>query len=380
MNIRLFAPYLGEDEINEIRDAFSRSWVGLGEKVSKFESDFSDFIGCRKSIAVNSATAGLHLALSAFRFPEGKKVLVPDITFASTAFAPIYNRLNPVFVDVNHSDITMSIDDLERKYDKDCVAIIAVHYGGQPAKMEKINEFAKKKNLVVIEDCAHTIGTEYKGVKLGLWGNIGVFSFEEKKAMTTGDGGMICSNDEELLKDLIPRRWLGIDKDTWKTSFEYINPNSHNSRHWYYDINELGFKYNMNDLAAAIGIVQLKRLRWMNSERSKRIKEYLQVISGLKHIKPLLPFNPDENSYWLFGVRCEKRDELILHLKSNGIATGVHYYPLNMMNYFKEWNLPCPVAEKVWESFVTLPLHVHLTTEETGYISEKLISFERKYF
>jgi len=380
MNIRLFAPYLGEDEINEIRDAFNRSWVGLGEKVNKFEIDFSDFIGCRRSIAVNSATAGLHLAVSVFSFKEGKKVLVPDITFASTAFAPIYNRLNPVFVDVNNDDITMSIEDLENKYDKDCVAIIPVHYGGQPAKMELIIEFAKQKNLKVIEDCAHTVGTEYKGVKLGLWGDIGVFSFEEKKAMTTGDGGMICSNDEELIKVLIPRRWLGIDKDTWKSSFDYINPNSYNTRHWYYDINDLGFKYNMNDLAAAVGIVQLKRLSWMNSVRSKRIKEYLQVFSRLKHIKPLLPFNPDENSYWLFGVRCEKRDELILHLKTNGIATGVHYYPLNMLKYFREWYSPCPIAEKAWESFVTLPLHVHLTSEEIEYISEKLVSFEKEYF
>ncbi len=377
MNVRLFAPHLGDDELNEIKDSFKKSWVGLGEKVAIFERDFCDYLNCKSSIAVNSATAALHLSLSVFRFPRGKKALVPDITFASTAFAPIYNGLEPVFVDVNRDDVSISVEDLENKWDKDCVAVLPVHYGGQPAHMDEITEFAKIKNLKVIEDCAHTIGAEYKGKKLGLWGDIGCFSFEEKKAMTTGDGGMICSNDASLTSSLRSKRWLGIDRDTWKR----MNHNTEDdSKHWYYDINDLGFKYNMNDLSASIGIVQLKKLDEMNRIRSGIISKYIDGMKLLNHIKPILPYEPFKYSYWLFGARCEKRDDLIRFMKMNGIATGVHYVPLNKVNYFKQWYSKCETAEEIWKSFVTLPLHVQLTDDEISFVLEKLYEFERTHY
>ncbi|HWQ80694.1 MAG TPA: DegT/DnrJ/EryC1/StrS family aminotransferase [Ignavibacteria bacterium] len=377
MNVRLFAPHLGDDELKEIQDSFKKSWVGLGEKVAIFERDFRIYLNCKSSIAVNSATAALHLSLSVFRFPRGKKALVPDITFASTAFAPIYNGLEPVFVDVNRDDVSISVEDLEKKWDKDCAAVLPVHYGGQPAHMDEITEFAKIKNLKVIEDCAHTIGAEYKGKKLGLWGDIGCFSFEEKKAMTTGDGGMICSNDESLISSLKSKRWLGIDRDTWK---RMNNNTEDDSKHWYYDINDLGFKYNMNDLSASIGIVQLRKLDEMNRIRSSIISKYLNGMKLLNHIKPILPFEPYKYSYWLFGARCDKRDDLIRFMKKNGIATGVHYVPLNMVNYFKQWNSKCETAEEIWKSFVTLPLHVQMTDDEISYVLEKLYEFERTHF
>ncbi len=377
MNVRLFAPHLGEDELKEIRDSFDKSWVGLGEKVAMFEKDFCKYLNCKSSIAVNSATAALHLSLSVFRFPRGKKALVPDITFASTAFAPIYNGLEPVFVDVNRDDVSISIEDLEKKWDKDCVAVLPVHYGGQPAHMDELTEFAKMKNLKIIEDCAHTVGAEYKGKRLGLWGDIGCFSFEEKKAMTTGDGGMICSNDASLISSLKSKRWLGIDRDTWKRMNH--NPED-DSKHWYYDINDLGFKYNMNDLSASIGIVQLRKLNEMNRKRSAIITKYIDGMKRLNHIKPILPYEPLKYSYWLFGVRCEKRDELIRFMKKNGIATGVHYVPLNLVNYFKQWYSKCGTAEEIWKSFVTLPLHVQLTDDEVSYVLEKLYEFEKIHF
>lgn len=374
MNVRLFAPYLGEEELKEISDSFKKSWIGLGEKVAIFERNFCEYLNCESSIAVNSATAALHLSLSVFRFPRGKKVLVPDITFASTAFAPIYNGLEPVFVDVNRDDVSISIRDLEKKCDKDCVAVLPVHYGGQPAHMDEIADFAKIKNLKIIEDCAHTLGAEYKGKKLGLWSDIGCFSFEEKKAMTTGDGGMICSNDASLVSSLKSKRWLGIDRDTWKR----MNHNSEDdSKHWYYDINDLGFKYNMNDLSASIGIVQLRKLDEMNKKRSGIISKYIGGMQSLKHIKPILPYEPFKYSYWLFGVRCEKRDDLIRFMKKNGISTGVHYVPLNIVNYFKQWYTKCETAEEIWLTFVTLPLHVQLSDDEISYVLEKLQEFER---
>lgn len=377
MNIRLFVPNVGNEELENIKDSFDKAWIGLGPKVGKFEDEWSKYIGCKASIGLNSATAALHLSLAAFKFPKGKKVLVPAITFASTAFAPIYNQLDPVFVDVDPETISLSVEDLERKYTADCVAIIPVHMGGHPAQMDKIMEFAKAKNLKVIEDCAHVAGASYKGKKLGTWGDIGCFSFEEKKAMTTGDGGMMCSDDAELISPVKAMRWVGIDKDTWKRVGGYTDPEAIDTMHWHYEIAMLGYKYNMNDLSASIGLAQLKKLDGMNQRRSEIVQRYMDGIKGL-NIKPLLPFDPANNSYWIFGVRSDNREQLIRFLKSRGVATGVHYLPLPMHPYFKQWDKGnTRVSNKIWETFISLPLHARLTNEEVDYVLETLHEYEK---
>lgn len=378
MNIRLFKPSIGKEELENIKEVFDRAWLGLGPKVAEFERAWSKYIGCKTSIATNSATAALHLSLAAYRFKPGKKVLVPDITFASTATAVLYNQLEPVFVDVDPKTVTISLDDMEKKYTKDCVAIIPVHYGGQPVPMDELMQFAKERNLAVIEDCAHCAGGVYKGKKLGTWGDIGCFSFEEKKLMTTGDGGMICSDDEELVAPLRAQRWIGIDKDTWRRARGYTDAGSKDALHWYYEIALLGYKYNMNDLAAAIGLAQLKKLDKMNQRRSECIKRYIEGIKDCRHIQPLLPYEPNKYAYWIFGVRCEKRDALILHLKSKGIATGVHYMPLSLHPLFKPYDTGCPTAKKIWKTFVTLPLHADLTDKEIDYVIDALLEFDKR--
>jgi perosamine synthetase len=376
MNITLFKPYVGQEELDSIKDSFDRAWIGLGPKVTQFENEWTQYIGCKSSIGVNSATAALHLALTAYGFPKGKKVLVPALTFASTATAVMYNGLEPVFVDVDKETISIDLADLDRKYTPECVAIMVVHFGGHPVEMEALMDFAKQKHLAVIEDCAHVAGGVYKGRRLGTWGNIGCFSFEAKKCMTTGDGGMICSDDAELIAPLRAYRWVGIDKDTWKRASGYTDTTSVDPRHWYYEISVLGYKYNMNDIAASIGLVQLKKLDRMNLMRSRCIRRYLDGMRDLKRITPLLPFDPEKYVYWLFGVRCERRDELILHLKSKGIATGVHYIPLPLLPLFKEYDNGCPTTKLIWKSFITLPLFVELTDREIDYILEALHQFD----
>jgi len=187
MNIRLFKPSLGEKELESVKEAFERSWVGLGPKVNEFENKWADFVGAKLAVGVNSATAALHLALRVFKFPKGKKVLVPAMTFSATAAAVLYNDLIPVFVDSDYNTLGMSLDDLDKKFDEDCVAVIPVHYAGHPVAMEKLVPWARERGLKIIEDCAHTSGSLYNGKNLGTWGDIGCFSFEEKKLMTTGD-------------------------------------------------------------------------------------------------------------------------------------------------------------------------------------------------
>jgi perosamine synthetase len=329
-------------------------------------------------VGLNSATAALHIAVNAFQFKPGKKIMVPAITFAATAFAPIYNGLEPVFVDSDENLISMSVEDMERKYSNDVVAVIPVHFAGHPAKMKEIMDFAKAKNLKVIEDCAHTAGGEYLGKKLGTIGDIGCYSFEEKKCLTTGDGGMMCSDDAELMNFIKPARWLGINKDAWTRVSHDINSDVTNPNHWCYDISMLGYKYNMNDLAASIGLAQLKKLPGMNKRRSEIVRKYLDGIKGLNRICPLLPFEPENYVYQMFGVRCEERDKLILFLKAKGIATGVHYLPLYKHPYFKQWENKCCVADSIWSSFVTLPLHPDLTDEEVNYVLAALHEAEKK--
>jgi perosamine synthetase len=368
MSIRLFKPSLGKEELKAVKEVFKKSWVGLGPKVNEFEKFWEKYIGCKEAIALNSATACLHLALAVFKFNEGKKVLVPSLTFSATASAVLYNRLEPVFVDSDPVTLGISIDDLDKKYDKDCVAIIPVHYAGHPVEMDRLINWAKNKKLKIIEDCAHTPGSYYKGKRLGLWGDIGCFSFEEKKLMTTGDGGMICSNDPDLLKDVRAMRWVGIDKDNWKSSKNYINSN-YNSMHWFYELRTLGYKYNMNDLAAAIGIEQLKKLKKMNKKRSDLISYYLE---NLDNINLLVPFDPKKYDYQLFGIRVKNKDDTIIHLKKKGIATGCHYTPLSLQPLFSKWGKNCPYIEKEINKCITLPLHTSLTFKDIDYIAENL--------
>jgi perosamine synthetase len=374
MTIRLFKPDVGDKEIQAIKKAFKNCWIGLGPRVNDFEIAWKKYLGCNEAIALNSATAALHLALNIFKFPKGKKVLVPSLSFSATASAVLYNNLEPIFVDSNPITLGIDLEDLKKKYNKDCVAVIPVHYAGHPVEMEKLVPWARAKKLKIIEDCAHTSGSLYKNKRLGLWGDVGCFSFEEKKLMTTGDGGMICSNDKELLKNVRAMRWVGIDKDNWKASKLYTKKNK-NAMHWFYEINILGYKYNLNDLAASIGLVQLKKLDQMNRKRAKIIKHYMHLLKDIVKIKTLVPYQPDKFSYQMFGIRTERRNDLMIKLKSLGIATGCHYTPLSLQPLFKKWGKNCKYIENEVNKFITLPLHTGLTIKNLNYICRQIEDF-----
>lgn len=378
MQIRLFKPSVGEEELANIREVFDRAWLGLGPLVTRFEKEWSDYIGAKASVGVNSATAALHLSLTAFGFKPGKKVLIPAITFVSTATAALYNQLEPVFVDIDENTLSISLDDLDRKITPDCIAVMPVHMGGHPVRMELLTALARRHHLAVIEDCAHCAGGSYGGKKLGTWGDIGCFSFEEKKSMTTGDGGMLSSNQPDLIEPLRAHRWVGIDKDTWKRAAGYTAAGAEDARHWYYEVAVLGYKYNMNDLMAALGLAQLKKLDSMNVRRRAIIQRYLDGIRDCGQIRPLLPYKLEDSSYWIFGVRCDARDKLILHLKKRGIATGVHYMPIPLHPLFRQYRSDIPVANRVWKTMITLPLFPDLTDAEVDYVIEALRDFERR--
>lgn len=377
-DIRLFQPSLGKDELESVKKVFKKSWIGYGEEVQQFEKEWCKFFNVKHSIAVNSCTAALHLALLCNDFKKGKKVLVPAITFSATAAAVLYCGLIPVFVDINDNDLNMNFEDLKKKYTSNCVAVMPVHFGGHPCEMDKIMKWANKKNLIVIEDCAETCGGFYKGKKLGTWGHYGCFSFEEKKMMTTGDGGMIVTNNSAKAKKLKSLSFHGWDKDPLlrhkQRNLNNLNQTKKNL-HWYYEIKQLGFKYNMNDLEASIGRVQLKKLHFLNNSRINFLQKFLSNLKKCKNLIPTFPYNLKKSSYWMFSIRSKNRDGLIAFLKKNKISSSVHLMPLPLHPLYKKYNSKIPKAIKIWKELVTLPLHPHLKNKEINYINSKLIQF-----
>jgi perosamine synthetase len=369
-DIRLFKPSIGEAELAAVRAVFERGWLGLGGEVQAFEREFAQYLGSANAVALNSGSAALQLALEAFHFEPGKKVLVNNLTFVASATAILLNKLVPVLVDCDPKTLAIDLADAQHKIDEDTAAIVVVHYGGHPAPMDLLMDLARRKHLKVVEDCAHCLGGSYKGRKLGTWGDIGCFSFEEKKGMTTGDGGMMVANDAGLIEPMRANRWVGIDKDTWRRREGYTLAAANDTRHWHYEVSVLGYKYNMNDLAASIGRVQLGRLDSFNARRAAIISRYLNRLADVKSFEPLLPYNENEGAYWLFGMRTPNRDDVIRHLKSHRIATGVHYMPLSLHPLFASYNRDLPVSNNIWETLLTLPLHVELTDEEIDRVAD----------
>ncbi|WP_440677289.1 DegT/DnrJ/EryC1/StrS family aminotransferase [Candidatus Pelagibacter sp. HIMB1587] len=376
--IRLFKPSFGNEEIIAIRKLFKKSWIGFGPEVKKFEESWSNYIGINYSVGVTSCSAALHIALASKNFKKRKKVLVPAMTFTATAAAALYCDLEPVFVDINEYDLNINFEDLKKKYTKDCVAVIPVHVGGHPCEMEKIVPWAKKKKLLVIEDCAHTAGGIYKGKMLGTWGDISCFSFEEKKMLTTGDGGMICTNSKNLAKKFRNLSFHGWNRDPWSRHNKSLSTRNLNEKHWYYQIKDLGFKYNMNDLMAAIGQVQLKKLNSFNEKRNNGVCKYLKGIKNCKNIKPFFKNFSNGIAYWMFAVRSKKRDKLISFLKQKGIATSVYWIPVPMHPLYKKYNANVPVTAKVWKELVTLPLFSDIKSKEINFVIKSLKEFDAK--
>jgi perosamine synthetase len=377
--IRLFKPAIDNSELKEVKKVFKRSWLGFGPLVNKFEKKWNNFIGTKYSVGLNSCTAALHLAVAVNNFKKKKKILVPSITFSASAASVLYCDLIPVFVDVNPKTLTICFKDLQNKYTKDCVAVIPVHLGGHPCQMEKIIPWANKKKLIVIEDCAETCGGEYLGKKLGTWGDFGCFSFEEKKIMTTGDGGMLITKHKDKYEKIKSLRFHGWSQDPWQRQLKSLDLNNKNENHWYYAIDVLGFKYNMNDLMASIGLSQLKKLNWINVRRAIILKKYLKGIEKCQNISPTFPYKLKKSSYWLFSVKCKKRDKLIQFLKKKGIATGVHFMPLPLHPLYKKYNKNIKNSLIVWKEIVSLPFFPELKDSQIKFIIKSLCEFDKSF-
>jgi perosamine synthetase len=358
MNIPLFQPYYDEKEEQAVAHVLRSRWPGLGVQTEKFERAFADYVGSRYAVALNSATAALHLSLILSDVRAGDEVLVPTMTFVSTAHAVEYLSAKPIFCDVHEDTLMIDFEDAFRRITPRTKAIIPVAYGGQVISFDPM---VYDKRIRFIFDNAHAAGNDfYPKAKLACW------SFHAVKNLAAGDGGMITMDDHKQYERAKKLRWLGIDKGTWQRT-------EGNKEYWWeYNVEEIGYKCHMNDITAAIALEQLRKLPLMNEQRRRLIERYAKNLEGHRSLIP--PYTVGSSSNHLFGIRTPHRNELAMYLKTHGIATGVHYKPIHLYSCYG--NKPVlPVAERVWREILTLPLFPELTLEQVDYICEKIREF-----
>jgi perosamine synthetase len=367
--IPVFRPSCGEEEVRLVTEVLRSGWWGLGPKTKQFEDEFAKFVHAAHAVALNSATAALHLGLRAFGI-EGKEVITTSMTFVSTNHAIIYNNAVPVFADIEPDTLNIDPVEIERRITPRTGAIIVVHYGGHPCDLDRIRAIAAKRRLPVLEDAAHACGAWYGDKPIGTISELTSFSFHAVKNLATGDGGMLTTNDPALDTALRKSRWLGINKDTWTRADDGGN------YAWAYNVEEFGFKAHMNDITAAIGLAQLARLDRTNGRRREVAKTYTAALKSLDWLE--LPVEkPGVRSAWHnYVVKVEQRDRFMKHLNGLGISTGMHYIPNHLYDIYKPYTTSLPVTERVWSKLVTLPLFPDLTDAEVARVIEAVSSYK----
>lgn len=394
-NIPFFKPYIGPEEIEEVVDTLKSGWLTTGPKVKRFEEEFAECLEHSHAVAVNSCTAALHLALEAIGLCPDDRVIVPTMTFAATAEVVRYFNARPVLVDCRPEDFNLDVEDAERKISAELaaghkvVAILPVHYGGLIGDIEGVARLSKKYGLKVIEDAAHCCPSYYRANEEADWKSVGsdadisCYSFYANKTITTGEGGMACTNYKDYADRMRIMSLHGISRDAWK---RFTAEGS-----WYYEIVAPGFKYNLTDIAAAIGLHQIRKIKQLHLAREKLAGLYREFLGDVDEL--ILPqVRPNRIHSWhLFVIRLKlhqlriDRSAMIAELKKRGIGTSVHWLPLHMHPYYREkyGYRPgdFPVAAQLYPEVITLPLYPGLSDGEMKYVSgaiKDLIARHRK--
>lgn len=368
-------PTISEEAIAEVVATLRSGWITTGPKVQKFEEMLSAYHGGRRALCVSSATAGLQLALLALGLKEGDEVITTPLTFVATLNTIVQAGGKPVLVDINPHTLNINADAIEAAITPRTRAIMPVHYAGLPCDMDMIYAIARRYNLRVVEDCAHAIGTVYKGKKLGSFGDIQVMSFHPNKNMTTGEGGAIITDDKAVIHTIERLRFHGIDRDAFnrfgKTGSQQ------------YDVTMAGFKYNMMDMQAALGIHQLPELDGFIEKRTALAKRYIEILSGWSELTlPQAPAYGHAHAWHLFTPLLNKntkdldRDGLITAMKEENIGLGLHYQSTHTFSYyadnfgFKPHDFPLSLA--IGERIFSLPLFPTMTIEEQDRVIKSL--------
>jgi dTDP-4-amino-4,6-dideoxygalactose transaminase len=369
---------LGPEEIAAVTGVLQSGWLSLGPKTQEFEARFAQFLGIKHAIAVANGTAALHLACEAAGLGPGDEVLCPALTFVASANAILYTGARPVFVDVTGPhDLNLSPEDAAAKVTARTRAIMVVHYGGYPVDLEAIGALARRRRLAIIEDCAHAPGAVYHSAQgpraAGTWGDVGCFSFFANKNMTTGEGGMVVTNNDELAGKIKTARSHGMTTLTW---------DRHRGHSFSYDVVARGYNYRLDEMRAALGLVQLQRLEAGNARRRELTHSYRARLTDLDHLE--VPFGdaPDGSAHHLFPILLKDpagRADFMAALARQGIQTSIHYPPLHLFAYYQGlWeeghHHRLPLTEEIASRLVTLPLYPSLTPAQLDTVVEAIYS------
>jgi perosamine synthetase len=365
---------VGEDEAAAAADVIRSGWLTMGPKTIEFERNFASYVGARHAIGVSSCTAALHLALEAVGLQQGDEVLVPTTTFTATAEVVVYLKAIPVLVDVDPVTLCIDPEDARKRITSRTRAILPVHFAGQPCEMDRIQELAVSHRLEVIEDAAHSLPASFRGTPVGAISKLTAFSFYATKTLTTGEGGMVTTDDEELAARMRLMRLHGIGRDAWK---RYSSEGS-----WYYEVKEAGFKYNLTDIQSAIGIVQLNKCTEMRGLRARIAKQYTDGFAHCEELQTPTILVDRESAWHLYVLRLNLdrltigRSEVLERLKQRGVGTSVHFIPLHMHPYYRDAYHYChesfPVALREYYRSFSLPIYPGMSADQVAYVIEQV--------
>ena len=376
-------PYIGNEEIKSVTNVMKSKWIGSGPVTEAFENNFKKYKETKYALSVNSCTAALHLSLIYCGIKYNDEIITTPMTFASTINSIVLSGAKPILADIDSNNFNIDPKEIEKKITKKTKALLIVHLAGLPCDMTSIMKIVKKYKLKLIEDCAHAIESKYYNKHVGNFGDTGCFSFYTTKNITTGEGGMVICNKNDIYKKIRVARLHGLSKDAWK---RYLPESVKNlTKFQHYDVTEIGFKYNMIDINAAMGIVQLKKIENSWKKRKKFFEIYRKKLSNLPVTFQEFKEKNIKHAYHLFLLVIDKnntkknRDDLILFLKKCNIGCGVNYKTVTDMSVFKKkfgWNNnTCKNSKYLGDNTLSLPLYPDLKIKDINYICEKVQKF-----
>ena len=370
---RKMIPYgrqtIEEDDIQAVVDVLRSDYLTTGPKIAEFEKMVADYVGAKYAVAISNGTSALHAACFAAGIQSGDEVITTPLTFAASSNCVLYCGGTPVFADVDPKTYNIDPEDIRRKITDKTKAIIAVHLAGQPCDMDEIHKIAKEHDLIVIEDGAHAIGSVYKGKKVGTLSDMTTFSFHPVKPITTGEGGMIVTDNEEFYQKMMLFRSHGITRDE--------NLMTRNDGPWFYQQLDLGYNYRITDIQCALGCSQMKKLDRFLALRKEIVTRYNEAFADCENIVTPYQLPETESGWHLYIVQvknCDRR-KVFEALREHGIAVNVHYIPVYLHSYYQEHgykDVHCRNAEEIYSHIISLPLYPTLTEEQQQYVIETL--------
>lgn len=362
----------GKEELEQVREAFEYGYFGLAYKTNEFEDEIGKYLNTdRNIVCTNTGTTALHLALDSIGISEGDEVIMPSFTFVATAQAVEMCGGKIVFCEVHQDTFLMDVEDVKKKITDKTRAIMPVHYAGRPCDMDALLKIHDETGIRIIEDAAHAFGSEYKGRKIGSFGDITCFSFDSIKVITCGDGGAIITNDDVVDDIAKKKRLLGIDRKTmvekdWK------------KRSWIYDVTALGYRYHLGNINAAIGLAQIKKIDKFIERRREICHLYDKELENLQGIE-LMPSSYDAITPFMYVIRAkgDRRDALKDYLRDHDIESGISYIPCHTFSLFKRDDVVLPITEQIYKEILCLPIHPELEDEDVKEVCKHIKEFMR---